>query len=242
MTFLPTFRTLTGEGKPRVLVVKAVDTYGSGALATVFTATSVTMTGFTAGGLVNVVIGMRVLAIRSGDAISPFEVYGRVNAVDDTNGIIGVDEWVGGIPTANSVVAVNGWVVDLPYCRELTEGFREDVNVHHLWRSRKKVKHFGWGYKAVLDYSQHIKADALMEMDPMMNLSEDDELVLIPRVDDPTANYRVFYDGEIVMSRYPRSGGYRKVAIPFAGIENVAFPIPTSGYGFGYGEDYGYQF
>jgi len=191
----------------------------------------------------NVRAGMRVVSgyARSGGSADKI-VYGRITAIDRTGFVITIAAgWVGGTPDNGKTFKVNGWVIDLPYCFDLTETFTPDQLLHNLWRSRiEQAEWYGWGYAAALDYAKHIRADVLLSMRPALNLKKGDMLILVPHIDKPQYNYAVIYGDPVSLSRYGLSPGHRKVAFGFRGTEPIAtWPMPESGWGFGYGTRYG---
>ena len=236
MSILPTFNRINGDGKPRILVIKEDPAYTSSG-TTAFTSTTATETGTPVLSAVRAGMRIRSLVVRAG---SPsLEVYARITAVNDTTDTITVAEWIGGTPTNAQPFVVDGYVIDLPYCYALIEKFSPDQLIHRLWRSRKSSVFFGWGYGAHLDYSQWIAADTLIDMYHALNISGADKIILIPRVDKPGNNYNVIYDGDINIQRFGKGPGHRGVSFAFVGTENVAWPIPQSGYGFNYSYDFG---
>lgn len=237
-SFIPTFTSISGTGRPRMIVKKKTNTYASSG-TTAYTATTVSETGTPA--LSAIRAGMRIVSTVTRSSLPPLEVYARVVSVNDTTDVITVAEWVGGTPTDTNAFTVNGWVIDLPYCQSLVEEFEPDQLIHNLYRSRRSAKFFGWQYSARLDYAAWISADTLIDAGVIFNLEEDDELVLVPRVDKPGYNYRVLYDGPIPISRFGKAAGHKGVVLPFRGTANVPWPIPQSGYGFEYSYDYGTQ-
>lgn len=238
MKFIPTFDRICGDGKPRILVIKQTAHYSSSG-TTSYTATTAAETGTPS--LKAVRAGMRIRSTVTRSGLPDLEVYGRITAVNDTTDTITVAEWIGGTPTNANAFVVDGYVIDLPYCYALVERFVPDQTVHRLYRSRKSSVFYGWQYRATLDYSQWISADTLISMESALNISGTDRLVLIPRVDDPGTNYNVIYDGEISIQRYGKGPGHRGPVFSFSGTENVAWPIPTGGYGFEYAYEYGTQ-
>lgn len=227
---------LNGEGKPRIVVVKATNTYVSVG-ATTFTATSVVEAGSPS--LVGIVAGQRITSFQviGGQPNKP--VYAKILSVDDPTDKIVVDEWIGGTPTNSQIFTVNGWVIDLPRTQEMTERFTPDTLIHSLWRSRKAVKQYGWLYLCVLDYAQYIAGETLRDMQQALNLTANDKLILIPRADVPQFQYNVFFSEPIELSKYGLSKGYRKAQFVFEGKEGLgSFPI-ISGYGSSYATNYG---
>ncbi len=167
-------------------------------------------------------------------------IWGKVTAV--VSGSLTVDQWVGGTPTDGQTCYVDGWVIDLPFCDEnhLLEQFTSDQLIHNLYRSRKEGKDFGWTYEAKLSYESLIEADVLLSLRPALNAKQDDRLILIPRVDRMTRGYNVLKAGAIKIARHV-DRGHKFVVFAFQGKEDVPFPIPESGYGFGYAKRYGRQ-
>lgn len=165
-------------------------------------------------------------------------IYGKVISVDDVNNKILVDAWVGGTPT-NTIFNIDGWISDLPRCYDETETFAPDVLVHDLYRSRKGTKSYGWLYTAVLDYAAYISGDTMLLMRQHLNMKGTDSLILIPRVDQPSFNYRVYFSTPISMSIYGKALGHKKPIFGFAGKDPVAsFPI-IDGYGTDFADGFG---
>jgi len=186
-------------------------------------------------------VGMRIASRLVTAGSSDREVYAKVKTVDDILNVITIsdDGWVYGQPTNGQAFSVDGWVIDLPYSEELLETFSPDLLEHNLYRSRIVSKFFGWKYRASVDYSTRILADTLIDMEPALNIERDDKIVLIPRADKPGYNYNCVYGGDISVARYGQSPGHKGFIVSFKGTENVAWPIPRSGYGFQTGEAYG---
>lgn len=188
--------------------------------------------------------GMRVTGIVvRGGGLPTLPVYGRITIVtsniSDAYKQLTVAEWVGGTPTDAQVYNVNGYVVDLPYCQKLTETFTAEQLVHPLWRKRLASEFVGWNYGAMLDYSQHIKADTIINLRAMLRMTNTDEIVLVPRVDQPQFQYPVIYDTPIAMSLFGKAGGHSKIIFGFKGKYLMPFPIVTTGYGYNYAKLYG---
>ncbi len=236
MSIKPTFTRISGSGKPRIIVIKD-DPLWTSTDETTFSATGVTVVDLES--YIHAGMRARSYVVRAG--YPDLEVYGRVTSVNTATDVMTVAEWVGGTPTDGQVVTVDGYVIDLPYCSALVETFIPDQLIHRLWRSRKASVFYGWQYAVKLDYSAWISADTIIDMYPALNLSEGDKLILIPRVDKPGNSYNVIYDGDISIQRFGRGPGHRGPVFGFVGTENVAWPIPQSGYGFGYSYLFGTQ-
>lgn len=236
MSIKPTFTRINGSGRPRIIVIKD-DPVWTSTDETTFTASGATVVDLES--YIHAGMRARSYVVRSG--FPSLEVYGRITSVNTTTDVFTVAEWVGGTPTDGQIITIDGYVIDLPYCYALTETFIPDQLIHRLWRSRKASVFYGWQYAAKLDYSTWIAADTLIDMYQALNISEGDKLILIPRVDKPGNAYNVIYDGDISIARFGRGPGHRNVAFGFVGMENVAWPIPQSGYGFAFSTVYGTQ-
>jgi len=196
----------------------------------------------------NVKVGMRALATKTASPAPARTVWGKITAIDAANWIVTVDKWRQGtteVTPDSATFSVNGEVIELPYCYELVESFEPDVLIHPLFRTsnlpnRVRTKFFGWKYVAVLDYARHIHADVLISMRPALNLKENDNLVLIPRADKPQHQYNVYHGDTVQLARFGRAPGHKKTVFTFKGKETIpSWPIPESGYGYGYAAHYG---
>lgn len=168
--------------------------------------------------------------------------WAKILSVDDANNILNIEEWYPTIPTDGQVLVVGGFVIDLPTSYELTETLTPNQLIQSLWRKRLRNKFYGWEYQASLDYALHIHADTLYDLQPAIGLEEEDELILIPHRDNQRYQYNVIYDGPFSVSLFGRDAGHKKPVFVFRGKELVpSWPLPASGYGFGYGENYGFQ-
>lgn len=307
------FRSINGEGRPRLIVEKAQDAWSSFGATTVGATTvqeangtsypvvssdaatdSITVTGtpswvegdhilmaghsgstpdingervitkvigasqfqinlgFTVGGTGGTAVrtpnfdavrpGMRVVSgVTRGGDLDVLEVYGRITDIDLATKALTVTEWVGGQPTSGNSYSVNGSVIDLPYCEDLRESFTSDQLIHELTESRLAVEHRDFLYAAELVYSTRMSADDLYTLAPLLQLQKDDRIILVPRVDVPGFQYQVTFDNPIDLSLFGRAGGHEGIVLRFRSIERVTFPIQESGYGFGFGLDYGMQ-
>ncbi len=175
--------------------------------------------------------------------------YGKIKALDESASPrkLTVDKWVPSTPTGGQSFTVDGWITDLPRCQQLTEVFTPDVLVHNLFRGttgtpRRETKFYGWRYAAILDYSDFISADTLIDMRQELGMRKDDKLILIPREDVPGFQYNVYYAEPIEIALdsantpFPH---YEKAAFVFSSTENLTAWNITAGYGFNYAADYG---
>jgi len=232
----PSIQTIAGSGTPRLVLIQSDVTYtSSGTVA--FTATSITETGSPS--YASVSLGQRVLSNRVVSGLG-LPTYAKITA--KAAGVLTIDGWTNGTPTDSSFI-VDGWIADMPRCQELTEIFEPDVLVHSLYRgdmgSSFATKHRGWRYTCVLDYSKYISADAILSLRRQLAQRANDNLVLIPRNDQPKYQYNVFYGKPVELSRYGISAGYKKMVLAFTGKENLASWPLIDGYGTNYANAYG---
>jgi hypothetical protein len=218
------------------LVIEETDLYTSG-VATTFTSTSVQETS---GTWPEVQAGMRVESVVAG-ASHDEPTYAKITEINGDT--LTVDAWSNGTPSNGEIAHVNGWVIDLPYCRKLVETFSPDVLIHELYAgdagSKFETEFRGWKYGAVLDYSDYLSGDVMLDLGPALSQKLTDQLALIPRKDEPAFVYNVFYDGPVDMALFGRTPGYQGVVLTFRGQENVpSWPL-SGGYGTLYATDYG---
>jgi hypothetical protein len=152
---------------------------------------------------------------------------------------ITVDAWTKGTPTDGQVFYVDGWVADLPRGQRLKQTFIPDKIVHNIYRSKKSSKHYGYLYRAELDYSRYISGDTLLLMMRHLNMTQDDRLVFIPYVDAPN-EYNVMMNDPIDLELFGQGLGHRGVTLVFTGTEGVSgLPMSGTGYGYFYATNYG---
>ena len=190
----------------------------------------------------NVTVNNLVSGIRTAGGLDN-PTYAKVTA--KATGVLSIDGWTNGIPTAASAFRINGWVCDLPRTGEggLTEIFDPDVLIHSLYAgdagSKKVPKHRGWKYSAVLDYSKYLSPDTLLNMRHILAPRPNDQLILIPRLDMPGIQINVYYGDKIQLAKYGISPGYKKGVFVFQGTENLASWQMVDGYGTAYATNYG---
>ncbi len=168
-----------------------------------------------------------------------YPTYAKVTAIDTATNTLTVDGWTNGTPTNGEALLLNGWVADLPRTQETTEEFSPDVLIHRLYRSKRQSKHYGWLYRCILDYSRYISADTLLLLRPILAASPTDEMILIPRRDQPTFQFPVYFAEPIALSLFGRSPGYRKPVLVLDGKYPLASWPMISGYGMNYATNYG---
>lgn len=190
----------------------------------------------------NLSINMRISSTISAVGSYPAEpVYAKI--IGFSNGKIIIDQWQGGQPTDGNAFTVDGWIADLPYCNKLTEKFTKYSLVHKLFRGRRETKDFGYYYECNLDYSKHVWGDTIFDLKHHLNVVETKSLILMPRADRPEFNYRVYLkpDAGIQLALFGNAQGHEKFSLTYEGKDLIqTFPI-VSGYGTGYGQNYGNQ-
>jgi hypothetical protein len=239
MTLNPSIQHFNGVGKPRVMVDDETMYTSTGTV----TFTSTTVAESASPDFSKIGVNMRVRGVQTG---TPDKVtYGKVVSVDNTNKIITIDAWTNGTPSSANGFTVEGWILDLPRCQEMTERFEPDYLTHELYRgdrgSHIDAEFHGWKYVCTLDYSRYLSPDTVILMRKALGPAKDKPITLIPHADQPGFNYEVIYDAPVEVSRYGISPGYRKPVFVFRGVDNLpSWPL-ISGYGMGYGQNYGNQ-
>jgi hypothetical protein len=66
----------------------------------------------------------------------------------------------------------------------------------------------------------------------------EDKLIFVPRADRSMRQYNVYLGAPIKIARRVEQG-HKYIVVTVNGKENTVFPIPTSGWGFGYGRAFG---
>jgi len=180
------------------------------------------------------------ISVDTGTAVS----FAKILSIDISNNaapVLIVDGWSNGTPENGSAFVIDGVIADLPRCKEMTEIHSPSILLHHLYRGRTNAKQFGWTYQCTLDYSSYLSADAILGLIDQLNIGEEEALILIPRIDAPEYQYNVFYKDDVQISMFGLSPGYRKVVLSFEATELQCFPKPLTGYGAGYGWNYGVE-
>jgi hypothetical protein len=231
---------IAGSGKPRVVVVHSTAriigdggwTYGTNHV-----------NSSNIGSNYGMRVGMRVASHRVIAGQPNRYVWGKMTGLNFGPGGLTVDQWVGGTPTDGQTCYHDGWVIDLPYAGmkgQLVETFAPETLVHELAVNRKDTRFEGYNYDCKLSYEEYVEADTILLLRPALNAKRDDRLIFIPRSDRSGRNYNVWNAGGIKIARHSvRSHKY--FSVTFRGKELVAFPIPNSGYGYGYAQNYGHQ-
>ena len=233
----PAFPMIGGSGLPRLMVIS--DVIYSSAGATTFSATGVAETG--SPDYSSIGAGMRIESVAvSGTLLEP--AHAKILSIGA--GTITVDAWHPGTPTNGQQFKVNGFVIDLPRCGEkkLHERRTPIQILQKLLGARKDSEFQGWEYTCNLDYSKYVPGDILADLGPAFSLKATDQMVLIPRVDDYGLQYNVIWSQETIdLAMAGQLMGHEGLVLKFEAKEPVAsWPIIT-GYGFGYGMDYGDQ-
>lgn len=178
------------------------------------------------------------ITVDTGDVVT----YAKIISIDISNvaaPVIVVDAWSNGVPANGLAFVIDGVIADLPRCKETTEIHSPYNLIHNLYRGKKSARQFGWTYRCVLDYSSYLSADTILALIDQLNIGPDDSLILIPRVDAPEYQYNVFYKDDVQLSMFGLSPGYKKIVLSFEATELQSFPKPLTGYGAGYGWEYG---
>jgi hypothetical protein len=236
------FVNLSGTGATRLVLVQAGTAIYTSTGTTTYGDTTVQETSGSPD-LSDLRVGMRIWSIDT--APDPDVIcWGRISAIDDgTDTITLTEDWWPQNPTNNQVFTIDGWVMDLGVPKEITQTFTPHQLIHNLYRGRVENKFFGWKYGAVLDYSDHVFDDILVEMLPATHFIKDtDTLHLYPHKDKSSISYPVIFNGPTSFTPFGYTSGHKKVSFSFSGTDlESAWPIPTVGYGFDYGNNYGFQ-
>jgi hypothetical protein len=231
---IPLNVTVAGAGGTYEALTHIYESTGT----TAFMATSATETGSPAFAAVKA--GHRIASFRVVGALS-YPTYAKVTA--KVTGVLTVDAWSNGTPTAAQIFRIDGWICDLPRCQEMTETFEPDVLVKSIWKgdqgTEKEPKFRGWKYQCALDYRQYVSPDTLLDMNFHLGPKAKDQLILIPRADFPQAQYNVYFGAAIDLTRFGHSPGYKKPVFVFIGKQNLAGWIMVDGYGTAFATNYG---
>ena len=242
MSMQPQIRSISGEGKPRLCLVKADAIYTSGSGTTFALLTITVSADLTSAGIL---AGHRISSYQTNSGQPDKFTWAKVlSIVCGATTTITVDGWTNGVPSNGQLFTVDGFVMDLPWCYEMTETFDPDVLVHSLWRqdsgTKDDPKFRGWKYQCDLDYSQYTRPEDIIALRPALGMGPNDYLLLMPHVDQSGFNYRVYYAGAVKISRFGLTPGYKQLVLSFKATENLpSWPL-IDGYGMCYGSSYGY--
>lgn len=237
-----TFPFLQGTDVPRLILISATNVYQSTGTETYSAGPPITVSETGSPDFSDIRPGMRITSTATSGLLSDEPTYARITKVDDPGDILTLDAWVPAQPANSTQFTVNGWVMDIfnPKKGGLKQTFTPNQLVHKLFRGRRETKHFGWDYRAVLDYSDHIFDDFLIEIRTALSQIATDQLVFIPHKDKSGFNYNVHIDAPTTLAPFGKTSGHSGVIFTFSGKDKVAdFPLPSAGYGFNYGFDYG---
>ena len=188
------------------------------------------------------------LSFPIGARISSYVVNGALSSltfakvVSKATGVLTVDAWTNGTPTAGQKFSIDGYIIDLPRTQSQPEQFTPDTLIHSLYGgdegSKLDTKHRGFKYQCKLDFSQYASADMLQDLAKVLRCAPNDQLILIPRKDAPQFQYNVYLGDSFELVK-ARLEGYSKPVFTFIGKENVASYAVLGGWGTGFGTNFG---
>lgn len=185
------------------------------------------------------------MALRSQVTGTPnTDTFGKVLSVNTATDTLTIDSWTLGTPTNGNALLVDGWIIDLPRTQGLNEQFLVNQVLHGIFRGKKASRQYGWNYTCTLDYSAAVAADVVSSLYQVLSIGPTDNLILIPRADQPQFQYNVYFtqDPLNLMKFSLQAGFYKGLKLILAAKDLVAsFPVFSSGYGFGYGTNYGVE-
>jgi len=191
-------------------------------------------------------VGMRIRALKTNAGFAGTLSYAKILSIDAGTKTLTIDEWIGGTPTNGEKYVIDGWIADLPRCEELKEIFEPDNLIHPLYKSRLKVKSFGWKYSAKLNYSTFLSPDVAFDMKEIVTFAisgSNENVQFIPRKEKYGIVYDVFFSDALEAILHQTQKGHKGVVFGLQGKSNVATPpfFSFGGYGTGYGQLYGTQ-
>ena len=161
-------------------------------------------------------------------------VYTKTSADVDTTGVItGFSEsggdfltvagWSNGAPAVGKAVTLQDAYVTLPRCQRLVETFMPDMDLIPMISGRVQPRHYGYYYKATLDYSGYITKDQIVNMRHIFDTATG-SLILYPRSDKSTVSYQVMLspDVEMALTQNPFQQGHSLFKLDFVGIERLS--------------------
>lgn len=189
-------------------------------------------------------VGRRIRALQNNTGFAGKIVYGKITAISGMT--ITIDQWIGGTPTDTNVYQIDGYIADLPRAEKLNETFPPDVLIHNIWKSKKSTKMYGYGYASDIIFENWVSPDTLYDLREVFRFKldgDDDNVIFIPHIDKPGINYNVYLTNPFVFALTPDLKGHKGFRISLAGKANVPRPpqLQWGGYGYEYGQDYGYQ-
>lgn len=182
-------------------------------------------------------VNQRVMAKYSvGDL--QYECHAKITAILDYQ-TLQIDEWKNGTPTDGQTLYVDGWVIDLPRTNELVEFFIPVTLVHPLYPFKKDWKLYGHDYECLLNYNQYISGDTLLKINKYFEMTENDRLVLVPRVDSYGFQYNVGVTDTMQLKMIGDGEGYSGFGIKLFSTELIHNVGVTSGFGYNFGLEFG---
>ena len=245
MSIIPTRTVHSGVGLPRI--IREIPSTDSDWFFTTGTPTYTATTCVDTVALdAKVRVGRRIRAVKNNTGFAGTISYGKITAIDAGTRTITVDSWIGGTPTATNKYAIDGYIADLPRAEKIVETFTPDALVHNLWRSKKSTKLYGYNYAVDVLYENWISPDDLYNLRECFRFQlegSNDNIIFIPHVDKWGINYNVYLANPLIFSLTPDMKGHKGFKISFIAKQNVCRPpqLNFGGYGYEYGQDYGYQ-
>lgn len=169
-----------------------------------------------------------------------YECHAKITEITDYQTLV-IDEWHGGIPTNGQTLYIDGWIADLPRTNRLVETLSPITLLHNLYPWRKDIKHYGFNYECLLDFSQYVSGDTLNLLHEHFAIGEGDRLILVPRIDEYNFQYNVGLANPFDLQIIGDGEGYSGFSLRLFGTELIHNLGVISGYGYGYGENYGIQ-
>lgn len=243
MSILPQRTVLSGTGNSRL--IREIPSTDSDYYETTGTPTYTANTAVDSIALDSRVrVGRRIRSWQTNSGFASKCVYAKITAISGTT--ITVDQWIGGTPTNGQVYKIDGYIADLPRAEKIIETFTPDALIHSIWKSKKSTKLYGYGYTADILYDNWISPDTLYDLREIFRFKldgDDENIIFVTRIDKNGITYNVFLTNPLVFQLTPDKKGHKGFKISLEGKENVPRPpmLNWGGYGYEYGQDYGYQ-